>query len=92
MLIAEGEHKCVKLSELLEIEEFLLAKAMSRNNSTLSVQLCLGGRLVKEVQKDADVLSTSYILDHRVVLKTELHLVHHHKGAFLLKYKMMDWS
>lgn len=94
MLIYEGEHKCVTLQEVSELEEFLLTRAVKRNNKNfnLSISKCLDGTITKEVEKSIETVSSRYKLHDRVVLRTELKVVNPHKGSLLLSYKVMDWS
>lgn len=92
MKIAEGEHKCYTFQELLELEDFLLRKAVTRNKRELTVHLCLDGKLVKEVVKDTDVMTSVYKLHNQVVLWTEFRVIGEHKRSFLLSYRIMDWS
>lgn len=94
MLIYEGQHKCVTLQEVGELEEFLLSRAVKRNNKnfSLSISSCLDGTITKETEKSIEVLSSVYKLHDRVILRTELTVVNPHKGSLLLSYKGMDWS
>ena len=94
MLIYEGEHKCVTLQEVGELEEFLLARAVKRNNKNfnLSISNCLDGTITKETEKSIEILSSVYKFHDRIVLQTELSVVNPHKGSLLLSYKVMDWS
>lgn len=92
MLIYEGEHKCVTLTEVSELESFLLEKAVKRNGGRLDLQMCLDKVLVKETNKDLNVMTNIYKVHGRVVMKTELSVVNPHKGSLFLKYKVMDWS
>ena len=94
MLIYEGEHKCTTLQEVNDLEEFLLSRAIRRNNVNVSLCImnCLNGDITKETEKSIEVLSSVYKLHDRVVLRTELTVVNPHKGSLLLSYKVMDWS
>lgn len=92
MLIYEGEHKCITLSEVSELENFLLEKAVKRNGCRLDMQMCLSSTLVKETTNDLEVMTSVYKLHGRIIMRTDLSVVNPHKGSLLLKYKVMDWS
>lgn len=94
MKVASGEHKCITLTEVSELTEFMLNKALSRNGFSIRFPLTAasGKRLTQEESKDIDFLETTYKLDGRSVLKTSLSMVNPHKGSLLLSYWVMDWT
>lgn len=92
MLIYEGEHKCITLSEVSELENFLLEKAVKRNGGRLDIHMCLNSTLTKETTNDLEMMASVYKIHGRIVMRTELSVINPHKGSLLLKYKVMDWS
>ena len=93
MKIASGEHKCLSLTEMSEITEFMLNKALKRNGVDVRFPLMEGfNKRLTSFEKKDEELETHYQLDGRTILKTSMSAINPHKGSLLLSYWIMDWT